>query len=521
MIHNHNSLPPIDPEHSVKLDVHTWSEHKEVNALRDAVWSEIPTQLQDALLGKSNNKGTPPQRILKVLLIHLYVTWLDDPTLCTGVARSDGAWAPNSRYNAIRIPKKINTLIDQLVELGFLDFIGGKNDRKWGGKYSRTSRIRPTPKLTALFLNCTATIFDFHKHKDTETIILNEFDTDREGNVIKTGRKRKKKKTKQVPYRDDKSTKQMRETVKAYNNLLLNTYVDVSSLEQPFVMRERNDGTHIKVQINQQAKFVRRVFSRGNWKCNGRWYGGFWQLIGEEYRYDIRIDDQPTIEVDYKGLHPSILAARKGYYFSGDRYNLGEHLIPHITPKQQRDAVKLLVLTAINATTRTQAYQAHVDAAEIKLKHTELELLLNSFLANNPYLREDVCADQGVDLMYLDSQITEQIITSFLQEEKPILCIHDSYVVQIHDTEFLHQQMQHATEKVLGSKLPFDQDMYSYNQLRTFLDDDLNTTPPQDLFELIPTPKRTDRYLKTLRKFVAWQSKNNPNKTYNLSHLND
>lgn len=57
MIHNHNSLPPIDPEHSVRLDVHTWSEHKEVNALRDAVWKEIPTQLQDALLGKSNNKG--------------------------------------------------------------------------------------------------------------------------------------------------------------------------------------------------------------------------------------------------------------------------------------------------------------------------------------------------------------------------------------------------------------------------------------------------------------------------------
>ena len=60
MIHNYNSLPPIDPEHSVRLDVHTWSEHKEVNALRDAVWKEIPTQLQDALLGKSNNKGTPP-----------------------------------------------------------------------------------------------------------------------------------------------------------------------------------------------------------------------------------------------------------------------------------------------------------------------------------------------------------------------------------------------------------------------------------------------------------------------------
>lgn len=63
MIHNHNSLPPIDPEHSVQLDVHTWSEHKEVNALRNAVRKEIPTQLQNFPLGKSNNKGTPPWQI--------------------------------------------------------------------------------------------------------------------------------------------------------------------------------------------------------------------------------------------------------------------------------------------------------------------------------------------------------------------------------------------------------------------------------------------------------------------------
>ena len=66
MIHNHNSLPPIDPEHSVKLDVHTWSEHIEVNALRDAVWSEIPETTMDGFMRKmamSESSGDPNAEI--------------------------------------------------------------------------------------------------------------------------------------------------------------------------------------------------------------------------------------------------------------------------------------------------------------------------------------------------------------------------------------------------------------------------------------------------------------------------
>jgi hypothetical protein len=83
------------------------------------------------LTGRSNNKGTPPKRILKVLLVDLYVTWLDDPDLSIGIARSDGAWRPTSRYNATHIPKKLNDVVDHLVEHGFLLFIGGSNDRQY------------------------------------------------------------------------------------------------------------------------------------------------------------------------------------------------------------------------------------------------------------------------------------------------------------------------------------------------------------------------------------------------------
>ena len=77
------NLPAMDPEYNV----YTWSDHPEVNSLVDTVWNILGVDIQTVLIGKSSNKDTPPKRILKKLLIDLYVNWLDDPLLCVGVAR--------------------------------------------------------------------------------------------------------------------------------------------------------------------------------------------------------------------------------------------------------------------------------------------------------------------------------------------------------------------------------------------------------------------------------------------------
>ena len=40
-----------------------------------------------------------------------------------------------------------------------------------------------------------------------------------------------------------------------------------------------------------------------------------------------------------------------------------------------------------------------------------------------------------------------------------------------------------------------------------------------DIYNLIPNPNRTSRYLNTLKKFINWQSVTNPSKQYKLEHL--
>ena len=343
----------IDPNHSKPLDVHTWSDHPKINELVDELWFQV---VEPALGGKSNNKGkSDPKRQLKVLLLDLYVDWLDDPTLCTGVSRNSNAYKVDTRYNALHISRKIVALIDVLVEVNYLDYAHGSHDRVNNGRFSRTSRIRPSSQLRDKFTELSVPTLSIAHNYLQETVILTDYETDEEGKYTKSnGQKRRQF----IEYDDTDFTNDIRKDLEAYNQLLRDTYVDIAALEEPFVVRTKKDGSTQRIKIDQSKKFVRRIFSRGDWNCNGRFYGGYWQQVGSEYRKDIFINDSPTVEVDYKGLHAAILSAMKDVVYDGDRYDLGAIVCPRLDKQQQRKAVNLLVLAAINAKDRSSAFGA-------------------------------------------------------------------------------------------------------------------------------------------------------------------
>ena len=282
----------IDPNHSKPLDVHTWSDHPEINKLVVELWLEV---VEPALGGKSNNKGkSDPKRQLKVLLLDLYVAWLDDPSLCIGVNRNSNAYKVDTRYNALHISRKIVSLIDVMVEANYLDYVHGSHDRVNNGRFSRTSRIRPSLKLQDKFSELGVSALSIAHNYQQKTVILTDYETDEEGNYTKSNSKKKRQ---YIEYDDTDFTNDIRRDLEAYNQLLQQTYINIATLEEPFVVRTRKDGTKQRIKIDQSKKFVRRIFSRGDWNCNGRFYGGFWQQVGSEYRKDIYINDSPTVEV--------------------------------------------------------------------------------------------------------------------------------------------------------------------------------------------------------------------------------
>jgi hypothetical protein len=511
----------FDVWHSRPLDVHRWSDFPEVNQLVDRVYDELGDEQKVHISGSSNNSGKASGKThLKVVLLDLYVAWKNDPDMCLGVALGSDAYKVDSRYNAIHISRRVKNVIEALEASDLIHVRVGSHNRSGDTKGNRTTRIKATSLLEMHFEGLEVEPYAIRRHQDTECIILNDVDTDAFGEPILT--KKGKKKSKPVEYQNSPETNQWREELTAYNNLLEETYIDIFTLAEPIITREKSNGDIQKIGINQNGKFVRRVFSRGDWATNGRFYGGWWQQIGEELRRDITINNLPTVEVDYKGLHASILAAEVGMYDKNkDIYNLGEQILPQFDMVQQREIVKGLVLTAINAKTKKAAFSAFrqdrdTGTPEKKLTNKELEQYLTKFIQLHPYLEDKLCSDQGVRLMFLDSQITAQIINNFVKGKKPILSVHDSYIVQTTDVDLLRSEMKKASLDVVGTDLSIVQEIPSYDDIIRM--QRLDRDRYLDTFkEILSMKKKTIQYEDRLSVFITFRKKYYPD-TYWLFH---
>ena len=462
-------MADFDVWHSRPFDVHVWSDHQEVNDVVETVYNSLSEDQQQTIQGKSNNTGRASGKThLKLVLIDLYVAWKTDPDLCIGIALGKDAFKVKSRYNALHISTRVRHVVRCLEEQEYIDFSKGSYNRTGSRRGNRTSRMRAAKRLIDLFLNLDLEPYELDLHHNKECIVLKDHDVEDNEEPIRV---KGQKKSKDMEYTDTPDTIQMRFELAAYNALLAETYIDIPSLTDPRITRTKTNGDTQIIPIDQTNKFVRRIFSRGSWEMNGRFYGGWWQQVSKDLRKQITINDSPTVEVDYKGLHVAILSAQKGIRDDPkDRYDLGYQILPQFDLKEQRAIVKLLVLTAINAKTEKSAFSAFrydrpIGSLQKKLTDSELSLLLNAFIDKHPHLRDDLCSDQGIKLMNVDSQITAEVLKASSELKVPILSVHDSYIISVFDVELLLELMREATKKVVGSSLAMEQEALSYEDI--------------------------------------------------------
>ena len=73
-------LAPDDGHFSRVLDVHRWSDHPEIKDLTEKVWLAFSDDERLQLQARANRKPlSDAKKQLRVLLLDLYVAWLDDP----------------------------------------------------------------------------------------------------------------------------------------------------------------------------------------------------------------------------------------------------------------------------------------------------------------------------------------------------------------------------------------------------------------------------------------------------------
>lgn len=491
-------MTKINPNYSRPLDVHRWTDHPEAKILRDTLWNQY---FADVFRegGRGRKPKSDPKKQFKVLLLDLYVAWLQDPNLAIGIGMTNSAYKENARYNALFISAIMIDVVNRAHEVGLIDKVTGTESSR------KTTRVRASSSLREMFEKTNLTLFDMTLECPSKEVIVltrNDFINN-------------KKKRVEVDYvdTDHEPIKSMREQVRKYNALLWRTFIDIPPLSEPFIKQpywDKNAGKtkNKSVRLTQENKFVRRVFYRADWNLGGRFHGGWWQRINKDWRKKIYINDESTVEEDYSGLHINLLYGLQGLQPHDNPYAL-DNLYFDFTTKQQRNIVKGIVLNAINASSEKSAFKAYrqqqqTGSIEKSLNDKQLKLLLDEFKEKHPAIVDSICADKGVELMNIDGKITANVINHFTNKNIPILTIHDSYIVQnIHSGELRTVMNKFVAQQLNGFHINIDQEGVGIDQIQAFKNMDRANALDYD-FKKTPKYKQTNGYKDRRQQHNQW-----------------
>lgn len=267
--YEHKQENPLD--NSRPLDVHRWSEYPEVKAATIAICKE---------LGYIWDKDKTHCRVLILDLFHCH---LHDYTMYIGVSLNSRSYEMDNRYNRLHIKYDVlDKIVKALHKHDYIEFHSGFIYHNTG--IGRQTRIKATRKLLRLIKQYQVKRHMITKHVDEEIIKFrdkNEF-----GNQ------------KDAPYTETPDTIRMRYQLKAYNALLAETNITLA-------VKKHN--------VDLTRKKIFRIFNNGNWTEGGRFFGGWWIECKKELRPHILINGEPTIELDFSGMHIHFLYALEKY----------------------------------------------------------------------------------------------------------------------------------------------------------------------------------------------------------------
>ena len=428
----------VELDNYENFDVHTWSDYPEVNKAVDYLYEEL-----NKLPEFSGNEKIGKKHV-KVIVLSLYVIFLEDPQRWARYYRKESEYRAKTRYNKLHISKKTIRIVDALIDKGYVEQVKGHHGRE-SGHSSHMSRMRALPTLVDLLVNT----YDVQPHMvelapDTECLILREYDD-------------KAAKQVDVSYEDTTDTTRMRREIIAYNNLLRRNSIDIITYPHSgVIVGKRKKGKHRKrIRLNRRQKFIRRVFNNGTFEDGGRFHGGWWQRIPKEWRTEIRINGLPTVELDYSGLHIILL-----YHMEKIDYwkevGTDPYKLPGIEESERmRKLLKQVLLSAINAkdketTEKGVRYAIFKDLEELGWAFEEdvdRGDLIDRFAVTHSRISKYLFSGHGIKLQNIDGGIAQQIIDHFTKKEIPILCIHDSFIIQANREAELMDVMFEAFER--------------------------------------------------------------------------
>ena len=177
--------------------------------------------------------------------------------------------------------------------------------------------------------------------------------------------------------------------------------------------------------------FMRRVFSHNSFTKGGRYYHPL-QNKKKDIRKYIRINNEPTLEIDYSGIHPSLVYAQLGKQVDPD--------VIYSVKGCDRDQAKVAFNILLNRESSEKnrisgAFRAIADNLVVDVDTAKQ--IVEELYDANPEINHLFGTGYGLELQYMDSLIATQILEWFVENNRPIIPVHDSFIISVRDTEDL------------------------------------------------------------------------------------
>ena len=297
---------------------------------------------------------------------------------------------------------------------------------------SRNARMYRTEKLLIIFRSARSTF------PDENSIVLKSADG------------------KHLPYKESAETRKMRDNIEKINDLLNRHFVGLYIPDTQIEKLRKEMKQKGRSNLDLSKKVLHRTFSRGSFQFGGRFYGGFWITLLKEYRPFIRIDHEEVVARDLSATVFSLMYLSKQLEIP----KTDPYVFPGADPRD-REILKAAAQMLVNNPSRQAA-----------LKAINYELICKRFTHRNYTAEEIVFAwelmhenikdlfyrDLGLVYQRMESSITEAVMLRFVAVGKPILPIHDGFLVKRSDAALLEQSMTEEVIAIYGKPMPFKAD---------------------------------------------------------------
>jgi hypothetical protein len=239
---------------------------------------------------------------------------------------------------------------------------------------------------------------------------------------------------------------------------------DIKDLLERYNFLARNRSITMKGQSYDIQ--LKKVYNM-TWENGGRNYlyrdaQMYSECLRRENRGEILLDGEPTVELDFRSLHISMIYEMEGIKLPSDYDPYAIHL-DGWSDVGARWAGKLCSLVLINAGTgrkgmgglqqamkedsRFEGYRGNGDVPKV-IKYREI---FDAILDRNPILCNYALEPVGLTLQNMDSLIMDAVLGELYFIDELGLPLHDGLVVKARLEDFVRDKMYLAYEAVMGS----------------------------------------------------------------------